>query len=727
MLLVGKITVAQIKIGNNPNLINPSSLLEIESSTKGFLTPRMTTLQRNSIASPASGLLIFNTTNNRMEMNTGSTSLPNWTSMDAEHLTNISLLGNSSPLGSTIGQLMYNTNAASGIAEGPVYWDGNKWIALKPSTVNTVYNSDDVLTGNRTISQSNYSLNFSGTGKTLFNAGSVGVGTNSPDESALVDISSTAKGFLLPRLSQSQRDAIVAPAQGLMVYCTDCNPLGLYLNNGSPTDIKWQIVGSSGSGTGNITCSGAVVSGTYTQGVAMASSNYITLPVNVVTTGTYTASSNKVNGISFSGGGIFTSPGSSNITLFASGGSIPVNSGIQTYAISLGSSICNVSVNFTAAAADVTSLDCTSGATATPTLITATSVPAGFTFSIPYTGGNGFSFSGSFVSTTHPGLTATAAPQTLSPSGGTLVFTVTGTPSADGTITFPITLGSSSCNYTGMTASTGITLTAVSSGTNVTVPVGISKAVMKVWGAAGNSLGGYFGGYGGFVSGTVTVTSGETLIARVGQGGQPSAAATNGGGMNGGGGYSGIFRSSMPILIAGGGGGTGQNDEVTTGRECSYVYGGSAGVSTGMAGGRHANGASAMSGYDNTGGSQIAGGTGSDGTNGGSALQGGAGFSGGAYRGGGGGGGLFGGGGGTNRSGTSSGDDGGGGGAGGSNYVAGSGITAITNSAQTVCVSNSSVAAPGSTDSDYNVALTPAKPRNRASGSNGMIVIKWSY
>ena len=48
----------------------------------------------------------------------------------------------------------------------------------------------------------------------------VGIGTATPDASAQLDVSSTTKGFLPPRLSYNQRDAIT-PAEGLMIYNTD--------------------------------------------------------------------------------------------------------------------------------------------------------------------------------------------------------------------------------------------------------------------------------------------------------------------------------------------------------------------------------------------------------------------------------------------------------------------------------------------------------------------------
>ncbi|MBP6074741.1 MAG: hypothetical protein KA486_07220, partial [Flavobacterium sp.] len=54
----------------------------------------------------------------------------------------------------------------------------------------------------------------------------VGIGTTTPAASAALDITSTTKGLLVPRLTQAQRDAIATPAVGLMIYCTNCGSQG---------------------------------------------------------------------------------------------------------------------------------------------------------------------------------------------------------------------------------------------------------------------------------------------------------------------------------------------------------------------------------------------------------------------------------------------------------------------------------------------------------------------
>lgn len=62
-------------------------------------------------------------------------------------------------------------------------------------------------------------------------AQSVGIGTNAPNTSAQLDIASTTKGLLIPRMTTQQRQAIVSPANGLLVYDTDTKEL--YHHNGT--------------------------------------------------------------------------------------------------------------------------------------------------------------------------------------------------------------------------------------------------------------------------------------------------------------------------------------------------------------------------------------------------------------------------------------------------------------------------------------------------------------
>ena len=61
----------------------------------------------------------------------------------------------------------------------------------------------------------------------------VGIGTPTPDASSVLEVKSTTKGFLPPRMTQIQMDAISSPTEGLIVYCTNCTPKGFYYHDGS--------------------------------------------------------------------------------------------------------------------------------------------------------------------------------------------------------------------------------------------------------------------------------------------------------------------------------------------------------------------------------------------------------------------------------------------------------------------------------------------------------------
>lgn len=69
---------------------------------------------------------------------------------------------------------------------------------------------------------------FSNDGLSNYWSGNIGVGHASQISSAILQADSTSKGFLPPRMTNTQRTNIVSPAIGLMVYCTDTIE-GLYI------------------------------------------------------------------------------------------------------------------------------------------------------------------------------------------------------------------------------------------------------------------------------------------------------------------------------------------------------------------------------------------------------------------------------------------------------------------------------------------------------------------
>lgn len=147
-------------INTDGSSAHPSAALDITSTSKGLLIPRMTAAQRSAIAAPAEGLLV------------------------------------------------YQTDGSAGI-----YFYKSGWTELAGGS------SSWSLTGNDIYNS---------------NSGNVGIGTITPAASAQLDVSSTTKGFLPPRMTITQRNAIPAPVAGLMVWCTDCGTSGgLYVYNGT--------------------------------------------------------------------------------------------------------------------------------------------------------------------------------------------------------------------------------------------------------------------------------------------------------------------------------------------------------------------------------------------------------------------------------------------------------------------------------------------------------------
>jgi uncharacterized protein (TIGR02145 family) len=97
--------------------------------------------------------------------------------------------------------------------------------------------------------------------------------------------------------------------------------------------------------------------------------------------------------------------------------------------------------------ASVASLDCV-GATHTGTL-TAYTATAGASSAIVYTGGNGGTYGAQTITSTGvTGLTATLTAGTLVNGNGTVTYTITGTPSANGMASFAITIGGQTCTLT---------------------------------------------------------------------------------------------------------------------------------------------------------------------------------------------------------------------------------------------------------------------------------------
>lgn len=79
---------------------------------------------------------------------------------------------------------------------------------------------------------------------TFPSTGSAGIGTAAPNSSSILEVKSTTKGVLIPRMTKAQRDAIVSPAQGLLIYQTNNTP-GLYYYDGAWSAVSGKNANKS--------------------------------------------------------------------------------------------------------------------------------------------------------------------------------------------------------------------------------------------------------------------------------------------------------------------------------------------------------------------------------------------------------------------------------------------------------------------------------------------------
>jgi hypothetical protein len=165
MILLPIFSFAQVGIGTSSPAA--SAQLEVNSTNKGFLLPRISltgTSSADPVISPVTGLLI------------------------------------------------YNTATISDVNPGFYYWSGSAWIRLiGPNDVSSGFldlSSDQTAAGSKSFT------------------GNVRVGTSSATSSAVFEIVSTTQGFLPPKMTKAQRDAIASPAVGLIVFCTNCGLTG---------------------------------------------------------------------------------------------------------------------------------------------------------------------------------------------------------------------------------------------------------------------------------------------------------------------------------------------------------------------------------------------------------------------------------------------------------------------------------------------------------------------
>jgi len=203
-------------------------------ATLSFVDPTTTADDKVQIGSSGDSLFLRAGETEAMRINSagnvgiGNSSLENWSpTFTALQLGgNASLMSNTSVSGTALfhfQQNIYNDGANKYISTGAAsnYYQqlGKHVFRVAPSGT-----ADATLTWTTAL--------------TIDNSANVGIGTGSPDGSATLEVTSTTQGFLPPRMTTTQRDAITSPAAGLMIYNTTTAKLNVYTT-------AWEAVTSA--------------------------------------------------------------------------------------------------------------------------------------------------------------------------------------------------------------------------------------------------------------------------------------------------------------------------------------------------------------------------------------------------------------------------------------------------------------------------------------------------
>jgi hypothetical protein len=441
MIFAGYALNAQVAVNKDGSSGNASAILDVKGTDGGMLVPRMTATEMGNIASPATGLMVFNTTENSFYYWNGST----WTAINAGGgnwvetadslmrivgtdtimtITNSGDIGigNTNPKagpgydrtfhigGANVSQFEVAGNTPSVVqaqisastvggvlqlytAEQPTPIERIRFDAYTASFINPFGNAGlglgtsivdyklDVIgprsqvhfgndrdiggwlgsftpsnagiagglmyTGTNFIAKATESelLNmvggtigfYSNTGLTpettfqplirmaIDEEGRVGI--NKPiaaiEPTAALEVVSTDKGFLMPRMSSFDLLSISSPASGLQVFNVDDETVYVYVAGTN----EWRplLYGTSGLsfaaytiGTGG-SCNNTTVTGSYATMDPVTAQEFVTLDADVTVTGVYSINTSMVNGYSFSGSGTFTGTGTQQVTLYATG------------------------------------------------------------------------------------------------------------------------------------------------------------------------------------------------------------------------------------------------------------------------------------------------------------------------------------------------------------------------------------------------------------------------
>jgi hypothetical protein len=334
-------TLALAQVGVGTSSPDASAALEVASTTKGFLPPRMTATQRAAISSPATGMMVYQTDGTAgLYVYSGSAWIiqADWY-VDPDASTSYFSLNKPANVASgALNNLGIGTTALNALTEGDnntaLGYDAAKAITSNGNSTAVGYSALSAATGggNTALGRAAGSGVTTGTNNTLIGnqsdvasnnltnatalgygatvdasnaiqlgntsvtkvttSGSVGIGTTAPAANAALEISSTSKGLLLPRMTTTNRSSITSPEPGLLIFNSTTGKAQVY----SSTEATWVDYATNNGVIWDVTSSNSRQH-TFTAPSSEALSKITINVYAAVTSGTLTATIYSGTGI----------------------------------------------------------------------------------------------------------------------------------------------------------------------------------------------------------------------------------------------------------------------------------------------------------------------------------------------------------------------------------------------------------------------------------------------